>query len=61
MKSQVQKKKKKNSGIVELLIPTLKKIIMNQDTYFVAIMNNHLKIISDSVRCYPLKYGRIFS
>ena len=61
MKSQVQKKrKKKNSGIVELLIPTLKKIIMNQDTYFVAIMNNRLKIISDSVRCYPLKYGRIF-
>ena len=44
MKSQIQNKK--NGGIVELLIPTLNKIIRNQDTYFVVIMNNHLKIIS---------------
>ena len=27
-------------------MPTLNKIIRNQDTYFVAIMNNRLKIIS---------------
>ena len=40
------KKKKKNGGIVELLIPTLNKIIRNQDTYFVVIMNSALKIIS---------------
>ena len=40
MKPQIQKKKKKNGGIVELLIPTLNKIIRNQDTYFVVIMNN---------------------
>ena len=46
MKSQIQNKQKKNSGIVELLIPTLNKIIRNQNTYFVVIMNNHLKIIS---------------
>ena len=39
-------KKKKNGGIVELLIPTLNKIIRNQDTYFVVIMNSPLKIIS---------------
>ena len=44
MKSQIQNKK--NGGIVELLIPTLNKIIRNQDTYFVVIMNNRLKIIS---------------
>ena len=44
MKSQIQNKK--NGGIVELLIPTLNKIIRNQDTYFVIIMNNRLKIIS---------------
>ena len=35
-----KKKKKKNGGIVELLIPTLNKIIRNQGTYFVVIMNN---------------------
>ena len=35
-----KKKKKKNGGIVELLIPTLNKTIRNQDTYFVVIMNN---------------------
>ena len=48
MKSQIQKKKKKkkNGGIVKLLIPTLNKSIRNQDTYFVVIMNNRLKIIS---------------
>ena len=49
MKSQVQKKKKKkkkNGGIAEFLLPTLSKIIRNQDTYFVVIMNNRLKIIS---------------
>ena len=48
MKSQIQKKKKKKKigRIVELLIPTLNKIIRNQGTYFVAIMNNRLKIIS---------------
>ena len=44
IKSQIQNKK--NGGIVELLIPTLNKIIRNQDTYFVVIMNNRLKIIS---------------
>ena len=44
MKSQIQNKK--NGGIVELLIPTLNKIIRNQDTYFVVSMNNRLKIIS---------------
>ena len=44
MKSQIQNKK--NGGIVELLIPTLNKIIRNQGTYFVVIMNNHLKIMS---------------
>ena len=49
MKSQVQQKKKKNGGFVELLIPTLNKIIRNQYTYFVVIVNNRLKIISDSV------------
>ena len=31
---------------MELLIPTLNKIIKNQDTYFVVIVNNRLKIIS---------------
>ena len=46
MKSPIQKKKKKNGGIMELLIPTLNKIIRNQDTYFVVIMNNRLKTIS---------------
>ena len=50
MKPQIQNKK--NGGIVELLIPTLNKIIRNQGTYFVVIMNNHLKIIS--VRGVPL-------
>ena len=44
MKSQIQNKK--NGGIVELLIPTLNKIIRNQDTYFVVNMNNCPKIIS---------------
>ena len=34
------------SIIVELLIPTLNKIIRNQGTYFVVIINNRLKIIS---------------
>ena len=53
MQFQVQKKKK-NGGIVELLIPTLNKIIRNQDTYFVVIMNNRLKIIIDSVHGAPL-------
>ena len=43
MKSQIQNKK--NGGIGELLI-TLNKIIRNQGTYFVVIMNNRLKIIS---------------
>ena len=46
MKSQIQNKK--NGGIVELLIPTLNTIIRNQDTYFVVIMSNRLKIISVS-------------
>ena len=48
LKSQFQKKKqkKKNGRIVELLIPTLNKIIRNQDTYFLVIMNNRLKVIS---------------
>ena len=45
MKFQIQNKK--NGGIVELLIPTLNKIIRNQDNQdFVVIMNNYLKIIS---------------
>ena len=43
LKSQIQNKK--NGGIGELLI-TLNKIIRNQDTYFVVIMINRLKIIS---------------
>ena len=43
MKSQIQNRK--NGGIGELLI-TLNKIIKNQCTYFVVIMNNRLKIIS---------------
>ena len=50
MKPQIQNKK--NGGIVELLIPTLNKVIRNQGTYFVVIMNNPLKIIS--VRGVPL-------
>ena len=50
MKSQIQNKK--NGGIVELLIPTLNKIIRNQGTYFVLITNNCFKIIS--VRGVPL-------
>ena len=44
MKSQIQNKK--YGGIVELLLLTLNKIIKHQDTYFVVIMNNGLKIIS---------------
>ena len=43
MKSQIQNKE--NGGISELLI-TLNKIIRNQGTYFVVIMNNRLEIIS---------------
>ena len=43
MKSQIQNKR--NGGIRELLI-TLNKIIRNQGTYFVVIMNNRFKIIS---------------
>ena len=43
MKSQIQNKR--NGGIWELLI-TLNKIIRNQGTYFVVIMNNRFKIIS---------------
>ena len=46
MKSQIQKKKKKNAEMVELLIPTLNKIIKNRYIYFFVIMNNRLKIIS---------------
>ena len=52
MKIQIQNKK--NGGIVELLIPTLNKIISDQDTYFVISMNNCLKIISDSIHGAPL-------
>ena len=58
MKSQIQNKK--NGGIVELLIPTLNKIIRNQDTYFVVTMNNRLKITGVH-GAPPLKHGRIFS
>ena len=43
MKFQIQNKK--DDGIGELLI-TLNKIIRNQGTYFIVIMNNRLKIIS---------------
>ena len=42
MKFQIQNKK--NCRIVELLI-TLNKIIKNQGTYFVVIMNNRLNSI----------------
>ena len=43
MKSQIKRKKEReNGGVVELLIPTLNKVIRNQDTYFVLIM----KIVS---------------
>ena len=45
--------KTKNGGIAELLISTLNKIIRNQVTCFVVIMNNHLKIII-SVHGAPL-------
>ena len=51
------KKKRKNGRIAE----NIEKIIRNQDTYFVVIMNNHFKIISVATWCSPLKYGRIFS
>ena len=44
MKSQIQNKK--NGGIVELLIPTLSKIIRNQGTYFAVIMDNRPKLIN---------------
>ena len=44
MKSQIQNKK--NGGIVKLLTPTLNKIIRDQGTHFVVIMNNRHKIIS---------------
>ena len=58
MKSQIQNKK--NGGIVELLMLTLNKIIKNQGTCFVVIMNNGLKIIS--VHGAPLySMGGIFS
>ena len=43
MKSQIQKKKVE---FLELLVSTLNKIIRNQDTFFVVIMNNCLKVIS---------------
>ena len=43
MKSEIQNK---IGGIVVLLIPTLKKFIRNQGTYFVVIMKNDLKTIS---------------
>ena len=43
VKSQIQNKK--NGGISELLI-TLNRVIRNQGTYFVVIMNNRHKIIS---------------
>ena len=57
MKSQIQNKK--NGGTAELLIPTLNKVIGNQGTYFVVIMNNRLKI-NEYKWCSPL-YGRTFS
>ena len=56
MKSQITNKK--NGGIAKLLIPILNKIIGNQDTYFVLIMSNHLKIIS--VHGTPLYSIRVF-
>ena len=59
IKSQI--KNKKNGPIVELLIPTLNKIIRNQGTYFVVITNKRLKIISVPMWCSPAKYGRVFS
>ena len=43
MKSQIQSKK--NGGIGGLLI-RLNKVIRNQGTYFVVIMNNRLKVIN---------------
>ena len=55
MRSQIQKKKRR---IVELLMPTLNKIIRTQDTYFVAIMNNRLKIIRYMV--FPSKVREDF-
>ena len=58
MKSQIQNKK--NCGIAKLLVPILNKIIRNQGTYFVVIMNNPLKIISVHGASL-LKYGKIFS
>ena len=55
VKPQIQNKK--NGGTGELLI-TLSKVIRNQGTYFVVIMNNHLKIIS--VLCALLSMGGFF-
>ena len=43
MKSQIHNKKKWNCGITNT---NIKKNISNQGTYFLVIMNNHLKIIS---------------
>ena len=40
------KTKKTNGWFVQSLILTLNKIIMNQGSYFVVIMNNHLKIVT---------------
>ena len=56
MKSQIQNKK--NGRVVELLIPTLNKIIRDKGIYFIVIMNNGLKIIS--VYGAPLKSTRGF-
>ena len=44
IKSQIQNEN--NGGNLELLMPTLNKIIRNQGTYFNVIMNNRLKTIS---------------
>ena len=51
MKFQIQNKN--NGRVVELLIPTLNKIIRYEGIYFIVIMNNGLKIIS--VHGAPLK------
>ena len=40
------KTKKTNGWFLQALILTLNKIIMNQGSYFVVIMNNHLKIVT---------------
>ena len=58
VRSQIQSKN--NFGIVELLIPTLNKIIKDQSTYFLVIIEESSQN-NQCTWCSPQKYGRIFS